>query len=136
MEWPSRPCSMSERAPARLRSRSSTSIPGLASPLSIRLVTLWLWLARTSICSEPTAGRVGRAGNRREPSRQGCRPADRPRLRAPEDLARHGGTRPRDRGPVEPVTPANGKVEDAVAALRAGLPVVLPTDTVYGLSAN
>jgi L-threonylcarbamoyladenylate synthase len=27
-------------------------------------------------------------------------------------------------------------VEDAVAALRAGLPVVLPTDTVYGLCAS
>jgi L-threonylcarbamoyladenylate synthase len=37
---------------------------------------------------------------------------------------------------VEPVTAGNGTVEEAVAALRAGLPVVLPTDTVYGLSAN
>ena len=52
------------------------------------------------------------------------------------DLARHGGTRPRDRGTVEPVTAANGTVEDAVTALRAGLPVVLPTDTVYGLAVD
>ena len=37
---------------------------------------------------------------------------------------------------MEPVTAANGTVEDAVTALRAGLPVVLPTDTVYGLTAN
>jgi L-threonylcarbamoyladenylate synthase len=37
---------------------------------------------------------------------------------------------------MEPVTAGNGTVEEAVAALRAGLPVVLPTDTVYGLSAN
>jgi L-threonylcarbamoyladenylate synthase len=37
---------------------------------------------------------------------------------------------------VEPVTAGNGTVEDAIAALRLGLPVVLPTDTVYGLSAN
>ena len=27
-------------------------------------------------------------------------------------------------------------VEEAVIALRAGLPVVLPTDTVYGLCAD
>ncbi len=27
-----------------------------------------------------------------------------------------------------------GVVEDAVAAVRAGRPVVLPTDTVYGLA--
>ena len=31
---------------------------------------------------------------------------------------------------------ANGEIEAAVAALREGLPVVLPTDTVYGLCAN
>ena len=37
---------------------------------------------------------------------------------------------------MEPVTAANGTVDDAVAALRAGVPVILPTDTVYGLSAN
>jgi L-threonylcarbamoyladenylate synthase len=36
---------------------------------------------------------------------------------------------------VEPVTAGN-EVEDAIAALRSGLPVVLPTDTVYGLAAN
>jgi L-threonylcarbamoyladenylate synthase len=37
---------------------------------------------------------------------------------------------------VEPVTAGNEVVEDAIAALRSGLPVVLPTDTVYGLAAN
>jgi len=37
---------------------------------------------------------------------------------------------------VEPVTAGNEVIEDAIAALRSGLPVVLPTDTVYGLAAN
>jgi len=37
---------------------------------------------------------------------------------------------------VEPVTAGRDVVEEAVAALRSGLPVVLPTDTVYGLAAN
>jgi L-threonylcarbamoyladenylate synthase len=35
-----------------------------------------------------------------------------------------------------PVTAGSGTIEDAIAALRSGLPVVLPTDTVYGLAAN
>jgi len=37
---------------------------------------------------------------------------------------------------VEPVTAGNEVAEDAIAALRSGRPVVLPTDTVYGLAAN
>jgi L-threonylcarbamoyladenylate synthase len=37
---------------------------------------------------------------------------------------------------VEPLRVGNGDVDQAVAALRAGEPVVLPTDTVYGLCAN
>jgi L-threonylcarbamoyladenylate synthase len=37
---------------------------------------------------------------------------------------------------MESLKAGNGEVEAAVAALRAGLPVVLPTDTVYGLCAN
>jgi L-threonylcarbamoyladenylate synthase len=37
---------------------------------------------------------------------------------------------------VEPVSVGNGEVDRAIAALRAGEPVVLPTDTVYGLCAN
>jgi L-threonylcarbamoyladenylate synthase len=37
---------------------------------------------------------------------------------------------------VEALSGGNGEVEAAVAALREGLPVVLPTDTVYGLCAN
>jgi L-threonylcarbamoyladenylate synthase len=37
---------------------------------------------------------------------------------------------------VEPLRVGNGEVDRAVAALRAGQPVVLPTDTVYGLCAN
>jgi L-threonylcarbamoyladenylate synthase len=34
---------------------------------------------------------------------------------------------------VEPLRVGNGEVDRAVAALRAGKPVLLPTDTVYGL---
>jgi L-threonylcarbamoyladenylate synthase len=37
---------------------------------------------------------------------------------------------------VEPVTAGSEVVEEAIAALRSGLPVVVPTDTVYGLAAN
>jgi L-threonylcarbamoyladenylate synthase len=37
---------------------------------------------------------------------------------------------------VEPLRAGNGEVESAVEALRAGKPVILPTDTVYGLCAN
>jgi L-threonylcarbamoyladenylate synthase len=37
---------------------------------------------------------------------------------------------------VEPLRVGNGEVDRAVAALRAGQPIVLPTDTVYGLCAN
>jgi L-threonylcarbamoyladenylate synthase len=37
---------------------------------------------------------------------------------------------------VESLSLGNDEVEDAVAALRSGRPVVLPTDTVYGLCAN
>jgi len=37
---------------------------------------------------------------------------------------------------MESLRVGNGEVEEAVAALRSGLPVVLPTDTVYGLCAN
>jgi L-threonylcarbamoyladenylate synthase len=37
---------------------------------------------------------------------------------------------------VESLSAGNGEIDGAVAALRAGLPVVLPTDTVYGLCAN
>jgi L-threonylcarbamoyladenylate synthase len=37
---------------------------------------------------------------------------------------------------VEPLRVGNAEVDRAVAALRAGEPVVLPTDTVYGLCAN
>ena len=37
---------------------------------------------------------------------------------------------------MESLRPGNGEVDPAVAALRSGLPVVLPTDTVYGLCAN
>ena len=37
---------------------------------------------------------------------------------------------------MEPLRAGNGEVDPAVAALRSGLPVVLPTDTVYGLCAN
>jgi len=37
---------------------------------------------------------------------------------------------------VEPLRAGGGDVERAVAALRAGRPVILPTDTVYGLCAN
>ena len=37
---------------------------------------------------------------------------------------------------MEPLRVGNGQVDRAVAALRAGKPVVLPTDTVYGLCAN
>jgi L-threonylcarbamoyladenylate synthase len=37
---------------------------------------------------------------------------------------------------VEPLRAGNGEADDAVAALRAGRAVVLPTDTVYGLCAN
>jgi L-threonylcarbamoyladenylate synthase len=37
---------------------------------------------------------------------------------------------------VEPLRVGNGEVDRAVAALRSGQPVVLPTDTVYGLCAN
>jgi len=37
---------------------------------------------------------------------------------------------------VESLTALNGEVDEAVAALRSGRPVVLPTDTVYGLCAT
>ena len=37
---------------------------------------------------------------------------------------------------MESLRAGNGEVDPAVAALRSGLPVVLPTDTVYGLCAN
>jgi L-threonylcarbamoyladenylate synthase len=37
---------------------------------------------------------------------------------------------------MDSVRAGEGEVEAAVAALRNGLPVVLPTDTVYGLCAN
>ena len=37
---------------------------------------------------------------------------------------------------MEALSGGNGEVEAAVAALREGLPVVLATDTVYGLCAN
>jgi L-threonylcarbamoyladenylate synthase len=37
---------------------------------------------------------------------------------------------------VEPLRAGNGEADRAVAALRAGEPVILPTDTVYGLCAN
>ena len=37
---------------------------------------------------------------------------------------------------MELLTAPNGGVEEAVAALRSGRPVVLPTDTVYGLCAT
>ncbi len=37
---------------------------------------------------------------------------------------------------MEPLRVGNGEVDRAVAALRAGKPVVLPTDTVYGLCAS
>jgi L-threonylcarbamoyladenylate synthase len=37
---------------------------------------------------------------------------------------------------MEPLRVGNGHTDRAVAALRAGDPVILPTDTVYGLCAN
>jgi len=37
---------------------------------------------------------------------------------------------------VEPLRVGNGLADEAVAAIRAGKPVVLPTDTVYGLCAS
>jgi L-threonylcarbamoyladenylate synthase len=37
---------------------------------------------------------------------------------------------------LEPLRVGNGGVDRAVGALRAGKPVILPTDTVYGLCAN
>jgi L-threonylcarbamoyladenylate synthase len=37
---------------------------------------------------------------------------------------------------MEPLRVGNGDVDHAVAALRGGKPIVLPTDTVYGLCAN
>jgi L-threonylcarbamoyladenylate synthase len=37
---------------------------------------------------------------------------------------------------VEPLRLGNGEVDHAVAALRAGQPAILPTDTVYGLCAT
>jgi L-threonylcarbamoyladenylate synthase len=37
---------------------------------------------------------------------------------------------------MESLNVGNGDVETAVSALRSGRPVVLPTDTVYGLCAN
>ena len=37
---------------------------------------------------------------------------------------------------MESLRAGNGEVDPAVAALRSGLPVDLPTDTVYGLCAN
>ena len=37
---------------------------------------------------------------------------------------------------MEPLRVGNGDADHAVAALRGGKPVILPTDTVYGLCAN
>jgi L-threonylcarbamoyladenylate synthase len=37
---------------------------------------------------------------------------------------------------LEPLRVGNGDVDAAVAAIRSGRPVILPTDTVYGLCAN
>lgn len=37
---------------------------------------------------------------------------------------------------MDAVRAETGDIDDAVAALRAGKPVILPTDTVYGLCAN
>jgi L-threonylcarbamoyladenylate synthase len=37
---------------------------------------------------------------------------------------------------VEPLRVGNGGVDHAVGAIRAGRPVILPTDTVYGLCAS
>jgi L-threonylcarbamoyladenylate synthase len=37
---------------------------------------------------------------------------------------------------VEPLRAGNGEADAAVAAIRAGKPIVIPTDTVYGLCAN
>jgi L-threonylcarbamoyladenylate synthase len=37
---------------------------------------------------------------------------------------------------MEPLRAGNGEVDRAVSALRSGRPVILPTDTVYGLCAN
>jgi L-threonylcarbamoyladenylate synthase len=37
---------------------------------------------------------------------------------------------------MEPLRVGNGGIDRAVAALRSGKPVILPTDTVYGLCAN
>jgi L-threonylcarbamoyladenylate synthase len=37
---------------------------------------------------------------------------------------------------VEPLRAGNGEADAAVAAIRVGKPIVIPTDTVYGLCAN
>lgn len=37
---------------------------------------------------------------------------------------------------MEPLRAGNGEADAAVAAIRAGKPIVIPTDTVYGLCAN
>lgn len=37
---------------------------------------------------------------------------------------------------MEPLRAGNGEADAAVAAVRAGKPIVIPTDTVYGLCAN
>ena len=37
---------------------------------------------------------------------------------------------------MEPLRAGNGEADAAVSAVRAGKPIVIPTDTVYGLCAN
>src|SRR4030095_12878626 len=74
-------------------------------------------------------GRSAGARSRGRPGVQRLAPDRRPRLPGREGLERPRRTRAHHRS-SPPV------IEQAVAALRAGEPVVLPTDTVYGRAAD
>src|SRR5205807_6151489 len=69
-----------------------------------------------------------RAGNRRRREGRHPRRGALHLRRSARGLRRSGGLLPR--------RAERGVIERAVAAIRAGKPVVLPTDTVYGLCAD
>src|ERR1700722_20733981 len=79
----------------------------------------------------PRPRRLAAARGARRPGRGCGRPADRARLRRRGGLARPGWTGAGGGGPRA----AGDVVERAIAAIRDGAAVLLPTDTVYGLCA-
>src|SRR5207253_1657738 len=79
----------------------------------------------------PRAGDLARARGRRQSGGPDLARPGRPGLSGDPGHTRSGGEGPSGRGP-----PNVSAVEEAVTALAAGQPVVLPFDTVYGLAAD